>query len=386
MAKERMAKTEHVQRTSGDAKATGIKEIAQALGVSIGTVDRALHGRPGISPMTRAKVLKMAQTMGYRPNLAARFLKSRRQLQISVQLPVEIATFFDPLREGIREAAAPFEPAVRLDFRDYPRLGEGDAEVFNDALEHEAQGMIIAPGRPAEMRQLIRKAARRNIPVVCVSTDAPGTERLTAVTACPQSSGAVAGELLCRMLRGPAKVLVVTGDLATEDHASKLDGFRSSLLAGAGIEIARIVQAHDDEHLAYAETKSVLREEPELAGAYVSTSNSLPVLQAIEEAGLGGRVTVITTDLFAALVPLIRSGRIAATIHQRPLTQGRLAFEALYRFIVEGQCPVPRIRVAPHIVMNSNLELFLERLALEVEEQSATADEPIWSGRTASAR
>lgn len=130
----------------------------------------------------------------------------------------------------------------------------------------------------------------------------------------------------------------------------------------------------------------MLREEPELAGAYVSTSNSLPVLQAIEEAGLGGRVTVITTDLFPALVPLIRSGRIAATIHQRPLTQGRLAFEALYRFIVEGQCPVPRIRVAPHIVMNSNLELFLERLALEVEEQSATADEPIWSGRTASAR
>ena len=42
-------------------KPAGIKDIAQALGVSIGTVDRALHGRPGINPSTQKRVLKMAQ-------------------------------------------------------------------------------------------------------------------------------------------------------------------------------------------------------------------------------------------------------------------------------------------------------------------------------------
>src|ERR1035438_216060 len=175
-----MAKNNRSSGVPPNFKPIGIKEIAQRLGVSIGTVDRALHQRPGINPMTRTKVLKMAQTMGYRPNLAARFLKSRRQLQISVQLPSEIATFFDALRDGIREAAAPFAPAVRVDFRSYPHLGEGDIEVFNEALDWGAQGMIIAPGEPASMKPLIRKAARRNIPVICVATDAPGTERLTA--------------------------------------------------------------------------------------------------------------------------------------------------------------------------------------------------------------
>ncbi len=38
----------------------GIKDIAKALGVSTGTVDRALHAKPGINPMTRARVLRMA--------------------------------------------------------------------------------------------------------------------------------------------------------------------------------------------------------------------------------------------------------------------------------------------------------------------------------------
>ncbi len=370
-----MAGNERKAKLKSDSGPIGIKEIAKALGVSIGTVDRALHQRPGINPMTRAKVLKMAQTMGYRPNLAARFLKSRRALRISVQLPSEIATFFDALRDGIREAAAPFGPAVRIDFSSYPRLGEGDAGVFIGALDEGTQGMIIAPGEPSAMKPLIRRAARRNVPVVCVATDAPGTERLTAVTACPYTNGAIVGELLSRIMRAPAKVLVVTGSLATEDHADKLEGFRSTMQIRTSLDIARIVEAHDDQKLAYAETRALLAENPEIGGVYVSTANSLPVLQAIEESGFAGKIAVITTDLFPSLVPLIRSGRILATIHQRPLTQGRLAFQALYQFLVEGRCPLPRIRVAPHIVMNSNLDLFLEQFDLETEESDGA---PIW--------
>ena len=50
----------------------GVKDIADALGLSIGTVDRALHNRPGINALTRQRVLSMAETIGYRPNLAAR--------------------------------------------------------------------------------------------------------------------------------------------------------------------------------------------------------------------------------------------------------------------------------------------------------------------------
>jgi LacI family transcriptional regulator len=71
---------------------------------------------------------------------------------------------------------------------------------------------------------------------------------------------------------------------------------------------------------------------------------------------------VITTDLFPALAPLIESGKIAATIHQRPFVQGQIAFQTLYRFLVEGVAPPPAIRLSPHVVMKSNLKLFLERL------------------------
>jgi LacI family transcriptional regulator, galactose operon repressor len=60
----------------------GIKDIARALGISTGTVDRALDAKPGVNPATRARVLSMAAELGYRPNLAARYLKSRKQLRV----------------------------------------------------------------------------------------------------------------------------------------------------------------------------------------------------------------------------------------------------------------------------------------------------------------
>ncbi len=87
-------------RRSKPSRQVGIKDLAASLGISIGTVDRALQNRPGVNPVTRDRVLKMAEKLGYRPNVAARFLKLNRSLRIAVLLPAEIATFFQPLREG----------------------------------------------------------------------------------------------------------------------------------------------------------------------------------------------------------------------------------------------------------------------------------------------
>lgn len=358
-------------------KAAGIKDIARALGVSIGTVDRALHGRPGINPMTRSRVLKMAQTLGYRPNFAARHLKLNKKLRISVHLPQEIALFFDVLRAGILEAAGPFQSTIDVQFRSYPRLGEGDVELFAEALRDETNGIILTPGHPATLRPWIRKAARQRIPVVCVATDAPGTERLTSISSDPYTSGAMVAELLTRCVRIPGPVVLVTGDLSTNDHAEKVRGFQESL-AGmqSPLELARIVEAHDQPDQAYQKTRECLSEHPDLRAVYVSTANSIPVLRALDESGVLDRIAVMTTDLFPALVPLIRSGRLLGTVYQRPREQGRMAFQALYKFLVEGTCPQVRHRLPPHIILRSNLELFLEMLPGDFEEVVSPLEDP----------
>ena len=362
----------------------GIKDIAKALGVSTGTVDRALHARPGINAATRGRVLKMAEKLGYRPNLAARHLKSGRQFIISVQLPVEIAYFFDSVRAGIRDAAAPFAQTVLIETDSYPRLGEDDEPVFRRAIENQVDGIVICPADPTKVKPCIQQAAELGIPVVCVASDAPHTRRLTAISADPFTGGAIAGELLSLAIRGSGPVAIITGDLSTVDHAEKLRGFRSMVKKlESGLSLATVAEAHDDEREAYRQTREILAQNPGLKGIYVSTANSLPVVEALTDLGLAGKIPLITTDLFAEMVPLIRNGKIAAAIYQRPQTQGRLVFSALYRYLVEGSAPPPVIRLAPQIVLRSNVDLLIERTRLEAEEELGDRALPAPAGRFA---
>jgi LacI family transcriptional regulator len=159
-------------------------------------------------------------------------------------------------------------------------------------------------------------------------------------------------------------VAFFTGWLATQDHAEKFRGFVSSLSRiNPGLKLGPIVEAHDDEAEADRRTREVLRAHPRLKALYISTSNSMPVLRAAARMGRLAGLTVVTTDLFPELAEMIRTGEVAATVYQRPLSQGRIALQALYQFLHGGRTPAAHQRVAPHLVMSSNLDLVLERLA-----------------------
>lgn len=60
------------------------EEVARKCGVSRGTVDRALHGRSGISEKTREHILNTVEELGYRPHALARGLVKGRSLNIGL--------------------------------------------------------------------------------------------------------------------------------------------------------------------------------------------------------------------------------------------------------------------------------------------------------------
>jgi LacI family transcriptional regulator len=337
-------------------KPAGIKEIAESLGVSIGTVDRALHNRPKIAPETRERVLEMARRLGYRPNIAARHLKLNRKLIVAVHLPREIASFCEDIRDGIREAAAPLSSSIEVRFRNYPRLGVGDIALFEKALFEKVNGIILVPSDPDRLRPWISKAAKNRIPVVCVATDAPGTERLSSISEDSCTSGALAAELLTRYRHEQGPILVVTGDLNIHDHAEKLRGFNETLVRMQNTAHPVLtIEARDDPRRAYREVSALLKKQRNICAVYVSTSNSPPVVHALEDAGRTGQVPVVASDLFPALIQLMRSGKVWATVYQRPRVQGRMAFQLLYQFLVEGKQPVASYKLSPYVILQSNL-------------------------------
>ncbi len=342
------------------SKSAGIKDIAKALKISIGTVDRALHARPGISTKTREAVLQTAERLNYRPNIAARSLKLNRNIRIAVHLPEAMSSFYNPVREGILAAArAELGMRVTVDFRTYPVLGKEDIGLLQHDLDKGYDGFILVPGDPRRLNPIFRKISAQGAHALFVVTDAPHSPRLGFVGSDAFVCGCIGAELLTMRLHSKGSVVVITGDLGIHDHAEKLRGFASTLaLMGPHLHLLPSLECHDDPQQAYLQTLALLKKKPAPSGIYISTANSLGVFKALEEQGLLGSIQVVATDLFPELLPLIESGGVFATLHQRPFTQGKCAFENLAHFLAYGTQPRPITKLAPHIVLRSNLELF----------------------------
>jgi LacI family transcriptional regulator len=338
-------------------------DIADALGISTGTVHRALHNHAGVSEVTRNRVLQVSKSLGYRPNLAARFLSQRKPLRISVNTLSGTTSFWDEVRDGINGGARTLGlENVELDFRTYPLLGDAEEEAFQSAVKAQNDGIIAFPSRPKNFRAWMRRAAKTKVPVVCVSTDAPDSGRLAVISIDTMASGSLAADLLGKFLCGKGKVAATLSALSIIEHAEKFRAFQSTLaLLHPQMRVLEAIEDHDTETEAYDKCRTLFAAHPDLTGLYVSTEASIPVIEAARDAGILGRISIITTDLFPKLAEQLRAGNVAATIYQRPRTQGRLAFQVLHNFLMDGRTPRSQVTLVPHLVMRGNLDFFLAR-------------------------
>lgn len=149
------------------------KQIAEICGVTRGTVDRALHNRPGIHAATRDKILKVAAELGYRPHFLAQSLVKGRTKTLGVIL-------FDIHNRIFAQLYHSFEAEARKrGYVVYLVLSNKDKELeiqyINSLLDRQVDGIAITPVNfGTEFASLLAKA---QAPVVTfgnrVSADIP---------------------------------------------------------------------------------------------------------------------------------------------------------------------------------------------------------------------
>ncbi|HEY1464419.1 MAG TPA: substrate-binding domain-containing protein [Terriglobales bacterium] len=346
-------------------KRAGIHQIAQLAKVSIGTVDRALHGRSGISDSTRKRVLRIARELSYSPNPAARALSvGRASVRIGVCIPEEIHFFYDQMRAGIFDEGQRVNGVgIDLVYRPATELGEEKREITN-LLQSGVSAIIVTPGNPHVMTPLINRAEKDNVRVICVTTDAPNSNRSSAVCVDPEFSGRLAAELMAKLLPAGSETAIVTGMMTAEEHRQKTEGFRSAFPKDCpGGKTIAVLEAHESEKESYEKTCELLAEHKNLRGIYVNTVNSLPVCKALQKHNLAHKLKLITTDLFRQMVPYFERRTIAASIYQDPYLQGQLAVRMLADHLLNG-APIPKVHyLNPAIVLRTNLLLFRETAA-----------------------
>ena len=82
-----------------------IKDIAEAVGVSVSTVSRVINGKSYVNEETRKKVLDMVERTKYQPNVLAKSLKMGQSNTICLMLPSIENLIFPAITKGVEEVA-----------------------------------------------------------------------------------------------------------------------------------------------------------------------------------------------------------------------------------------------------------------------------------------
>jgi DNA-binding LacI/PurR family transcriptional regulator len=150
-----------------------IRAVAQHLGLSIGTVSRALNGRQYVDDETRRRVVEAAELLGYTPNHAGRSLRQGTTGMVAMIMPtnpgLSVAdSIFVPIMDGLRTFLAGRDLDLMV-------LLSGPLETAYDHLRRIAgrrlaDGLIIADIQFIEPR--ISFLLERHIPFVAFGRSA----------------------------------------------------------------------------------------------------------------------------------------------------------------------------------------------------------------------
>jgi DNA-binding LacI/PurR family transcriptional regulator len=274
-------KRDESERLPAGARVT-ISDIAKRAGVSKGAVSYALNDRPGVSDRTRARILSIAEELGWYPNRAARSLSASRADACGLVLarPARILAlepFFMEFISGVESELAARSMALTIQLaRD---VYEEIAVYRRWWGERRVDGVLVVDLRVEDPR--IEELVKLGLPAVVVG--GPLEDRaLPAVWHDERSVVAEAVRYLVAL--GHTRIAHVAGVPDFVHTIQRTDGFRS-IVAELGVQGEVVATDYTPESGARATRKLLAGPNPPSAIVYDSDLLAVTGLGAVQHMG-----------------------------------------------------------------------------------------------------
>lgn len=141
-----------------------IRSIAKDLGLSIGTVSKALKDNHEISEETKLRVLAMVKEQNYVPNPYASSLRRQKSKTIAVVLPEVTDSFFSLAINGIESVARErgYHVLIYLTHENFER----EAGILQQFTSGRVDGILMSVSSETSQSEHVTEAINEGLPVV----------------------------------------------------------------------------------------------------------------------------------------------------------------------------------------------------------------------------
>ncbi len=318
----------------------GIKQIAKLANVSIGTIDRVLHKRGGVSKDTEEKILKIIKETGYQKNMMASRLKlaSVKKIKFAVLIPEtgDKYSYWKLPKKGISKAVDELkELGVEVDYFQFSGSSASFKEASQQIFLKNYDAIVAVPFFEKECNELLKKAKSKNIPVVFLDTEIELNNPAYFIRQNSHVAGMVAGRLLHGLVGNTGKYFIVNilNDLGIQvNNKQREDGFRAFFESiGQEVDIRTISHPLNDTFEVSKEMETWFKgNDPK--GIFVTNSRAhlIPEILATFQVS---NTFLMGFDLNKKNLQYLKSNQIDFLINQQPRYQGYVAIKSLFNYL-----------------------------------------------------
>ncbi len=324
-----------------------IKDIAKRAGVSIATVSRVLNKNGRYSRETEEKILKIIEESGYRRNVNAKSLRTKKTQTIGVIVPDITNEFFAKIIQSVERNAMKYDYSVFVCNTDEDEARE-QMQVKN-LLEKFVDGIIYISGKTKSGEEVEENIG---IPVVYID------RYISASKMYVQSDNKEGGYLATKELlsAGCENIMIIKDFRQISSIISRYEGYKMALKeAGKSVDENLI---HNVDHVNYEEAKKGVLEKInsgiKFDGIFATNDwMAIGAISALRERKIKIPEEVKIVGFDNMSISEITSPSIT-TIHQDSEKLGEYATEILMGIILKDETDVKNISVPVKLVKRNS--------------------------------
>lgn len=257
---------------------TTLKDIADALGLSVPTVSKALKDYPDVSKKTKILVNDLAKTLNYQPNAFAVSLRKSESKTIGVIIPETVHHFFSSVLKGIiQKAEEKGYLVIILQSNESYSLEKKQIELL---LRSKVDGILISIANSTSDFKHLTSVISKNIPLVMF-------DKIAKVVSCSKviiNDKRAAYEATKYLIKtGCQKIAHFRGPLMPQNSIDRFLGYKKALEDHNLLYDPKLVYICND--MSYKEgkkyAKQLINEHKDVDGIFINTD--LVAIGAIAE-------------------------------------------------------------------------------------------------------
>jgi LacI family transcriptional regulator len=284
-------------------KQATIKDIADALNISISTVSRAMSDHPKIKKSTKEQIWEMAKKLNYQPNTIAASLRKGKANTVGMIVPRINRHFFSNVITGVESVLNP--AGYNLIICQSEESLEKEKMNINTLIASRVSGILISLSLETTKYEHIKWAIKMGIPVVLYD------RVCDELDVCKVENDDVSGsyELTRHLIdQGYRKMMWIGGSRKFNTYKNRYEGYRKALSEiGLNADEMPIFEGSISLETAYNFMKEFLNKErlPEVIFS-ASDYMAMGAILAIQEKGLkipeDIAISGYSNEPFAALI------------------------------------------------------------------------------------